>query len=187
MRTHVFAPPFFRPFGMAALSTAIAVVAIALTGANGPLRAEGPAAQPDAPSSIQVVDPFGPVDPETDPFELELSDTPINADAYVPPRTRWDAKQADFQGPEISVPQEDERSAAAPQSSAPTATDPCAAARFKPLSDIGIGITQPSGQAPTDFATSCWEQINAGPNGAFRCWPVLCYNWNPTCLCYQRL
>jgi hypothetical protein len=201
MRTHSLTPPCFPFFGGAAVSAATLAAAIALLGVHGAVRAEEPAAQPDAPSSIQVVDPFGPVDTETDPFELELSDTPIDADSYVPARTRWDAKQADFQGPAISAPQQDSAAAlpqvspavppqvsvAAPQSSAPTASDPCAAARFKPLRDIGIGIMQPAGESPTDFATPCWEQINAGPNGAFRCWPVLSYQWDATCLCYQPL
>ena len=73
------------------------------------------------------------------------------------------------------------------QSAAPTAKDPCAAARFKPLNQLGIGIAQPDGQSPTDFATPCWEQINSGPNCACRCWPVMNLNWEATCLHYHPL
>jgi hypothetical protein len=65
--------------------------------------------------------------------------------------------------------------------------DPCAAAQFKPLCELGINISQPTGQMPTDFATPCWEQINSGPNGLCRCWPTLTYQWDATCLCYQPL
>lgn len=156
----------------------------------GHLRAEEAAGEPATPSSLQVVDPFGAIEADSeaalaDPFETTASDTPIDAGAYVPPRTRFDAKPANFQGPAIGGPQQE--SLPAPQASAATAKDPCSAAQFKPLCEIGIGIGQPTGQSPTDFAATCWEQINAGPNAAFRCWPVLSYNWDPTCLCYQPL
>src|SRR4029450_8609095 len=73
------------------------------------------------------------------------------------------------------------------QPGTPTAKDPCAAARFKPLSELGIGIAQPAAQTPADFAGPCWEQINAGPNAACRYWPVLTYQWDATSLCYRPL
>jgi hypothetical protein len=162
---------------------AIATVVVTLIATNRHARAEEPATTAAPPSTLEVVDPFGPIEPEPDPFEL--SDTPIDAKSYVPPRTRSDAKQVNFQGPEISAPGQE--LPAGPKANSPTASDPCAAARFKPLCEIGIGISQPAGESPTDFATPCWEQINAGPNAAFRCWPVMSYTWDPTCLCYQPL
>jgi hypothetical protein len=55
------------------------------------------------------------------------------------------------------------------------------------MSELGVGIAQPQGQSPTDFATPCWNEINAGPNAICRPWSVLCYQWSPTCLCYRPL
>jgi hypothetical protein len=182
MRTHIFAPPICRRLRSIALRIAMTTAVVALIGPIRFTRGEDPAANHVPPSTIQVLDPFGPVEQETDPFEL--SDTPIDAKSYVPPRTRWDVEQAAFQGPAMSTP---EQELPGPKASAPTESDPCAAARFRPLTEIGIGISQPEGESPTDFATKCWEQINAGPNAAFRCWAAISYNWDPTCLCYQPL
>jgi hypothetical protein len=148
------------------------------------LRAEATEAIPAIHFANPVADPFGPVEAEADPFEIVTTDSPVDAAAYVPQRTRWETKPANFQGPVVEAPQQE---ATGPAQPATTPKDPCAAAVFKPLSELGISIAQPAGQSPTDFATPCWDQINAGPNGACRCWPVLCYQWDATCLCYQPL
>jgi hypothetical protein len=165
-------------------------VLIALAAPRGHARAEATDANPPAATAIQVLDPFGPIETESDPFETTLSDSPLDAAAYVPQRTRWEAKQSDFEAPIIVAPRQDstiEPLSDATQPANTPAKDPCAAAAFKPLTDLGISIAQPDGQTPTDFATPCWDQINAGPDGACRCWPVTCYQWDATCLCYRPL
>ena len=142
------------------------------------------AGKPVAKSAVKVSDPFETIKAENDPFETVLSDTPVDASAYVPPKARWDAKQANFDSTLPSPPQPAATDPAA--SAAPVAKDPCAAAVFKPLNQLGISIAQPTGKAPTDYATSCWNQINAGPSAACRCWPALCYQWDATCLHITR-
>jgi hypothetical protein len=157
----------------------------------GVVRAATTATQPatSSASAAEVADPFGPVETETDPFETTHSTAPVDAAAYVPRRTRWDATQTEFQSPAAMAPQQTASGTVQPTQSQATAAakDPCAAAAFKPLTGLGINIAQPAGQMPTDFATPCWDQINAGPSGACRCWPVTCYQWDATCLCYRPL
>lgn len=185
MRDHIIRWPI-RRFIHAATSPAVVLAAlVVLIVPRGHLRAEATEATPAIQFANQVCDPFGPVEAESDPFETILSDSPVDAAAYVPNRTRWETKPADFQGPVIEAPQQPATITPEPGSAA--SKDPCAAAQFKPLSELGISISQPTGQTPTDFASPCWEQINAGPNGACRCWPVLTYQWDATCLCYQPL
>jgi hypothetical protein len=145
---------------------------------------EAPAA-PLTPSAEQVADPFGPVEAEDDPFETVSSDSPIDAASYVPTRTRWETQQTNYQDPAISTPGQT-GAEELPKGAAKTAKDPCAAALFRPIGELGIGIAQPHGDMPTDFAQPCWEQINTGANTS-RCWPVLTYQWDATCLCYQPL
>ena len=143
------------------------------------------AGKPAAKSAAKVSDPFETIKAENDPFETVLSDTPVDASAYVPPKARWDAKQANFDSTLPSPPQSAATDPAAP--AAPATKAPCAAAVFKPLNQLGISIAQPSGDSPTDYATSCWNQINAGPSAACRCWPAFCYQWDATCLWYHPL
>jgi hypothetical protein len=109
---------------------------------------------------------------------------PLDAGDYIHLQS-GKATKANYQAPDFTAPLPEPNDPL--QSAPPTAQDPCAAARFKPLNQLGIGIAQPDGQTPTDFATPCWEQINAGPNAACRCWPVMNFNWEATCLCYQPL
>jgi hypothetical protein len=184
MAYDVIATPFCRFYRCAFALAALGTLFFALSATGQPVAAEGTAAAPTAPSTIQVVDPFGPIEPEADPFENERGNTPVNAADYVPPRNEPETKQINFQGPAISTTEE---LPAKTTSQSPTANEPCAAARFRPLNEIGIGIQQPGGQSPTDFATDCWAQINSGPNAYFRAWPMMVYNWEPTCLCYQPL
>lgn len=138
-----------------------------------------------AQQETQVDDPFGAIEAPEDPFETVLSDSPVDADSYVPTRSRWENQQTNYQGP-VAEGSQQQAAEELPKGSAATPQDPCAAARFKPLSELGIGIAQPDGQSPTDFATPCWEQINAGQTMG-RCWPTLTYQWDATCLCYQPL
>ncbi len=144
-------------------------------------------------STGTLVDPFESIKTQNAPFETVLSDSPVDAAAYLPPRTRWETKQTNFDEPAIVAPQNtgelpaptSTNAAASPANA--TAKDPCAAAQFQPIGELGINIAQPAGQKPTDFATPCWEQINSGPNALCRCWPVMCYQWEATRLCYQPL
>jgi hypothetical protein len=68
-------------------------------------------------------------------------------------------------------------------------TDPCAALADRPFSDFGIDITMPTGNAPEDHASGCWESINAadGSLAGDRCWTATTYNWNATCFCHRPL
>jgi hypothetical protein len=47
----------------------------------------------------------------------------------------------------------------------------------------------PSGDAPEDHASGCWENINAsaGPLSSERCWEATTFAWNATCLCHRPL
>ena len=185
MRDHITTWPVRRSIPVA-LSRAVTLIALATTVApQRPVHAEANGAGPAINSAKAVCDPFGPVEVDADPFETTLSDTPIDAAAYVPKRTRWEVKQTDYQGPVVETAQSP--ATIPPRAAAASIKDPCAAAEFKPLSELGIGIAQPDGQSPTDFATPCWNQINTGSNGVCRCWPTLCYRWDATCLCYQPL
>src|SRR5262245_39615241 len=135
MRIHISTRPFCRPRLTASIPVAALVVTVALVVVPGHLRAEEVAAEPATPSTLQVVDPFGAIEADSeaalaDPFETTASDTPIDAGAYVPPRTRFDATPAHFQGPAIGGPQQE--SLPAPKAGAVTAKDPCEAAQFKP-------------------------------------------------------
>jgi hypothetical protein len=82
----------------------------------------------------------------------------------------------------LSVPTQSPPPAAAPK-------DPCAAAAFRPLSELGINIATPDGQTPANLAGPCWDQINGGgcPRAGARCWPMMAYYWDATCLCYRPL
>jgi hypothetical protein len=167
-------------------------------------------ASAESVSAHSPADPFEPVvvQAEQDPFETELSDTPINAAAYVPVHTRHAVHSAHFQAPATVPPQQpalvspqqpeiisqppgviepQQPVGVLPEPGAPANNDPCAAARFRPIGELGIGIAAPTGKSPTDFATPCWDQINAGPSATCRCWPVLCYRWDATNLCYRPL
>lgn len=68
----------------------------------------------------------------------------------------------------------------------PTGDDPCAGVAEKPMDELGIGIAPPTGPMPTDFAAACWEYRNA-MGYEIRCWPVLPFFWDATCLCYRPL
>ena len=196
MCDHTFTRPFCRSSFAVAAQAGILAVLVVLIVPRGHALAESTQAVPAATCAAPVVDPFGPLETEveTDPFETVASDVPVDAAAYTPKTTRWDAKPANFEVPSVlAPPQQSEADLPAgtstntPTSTAAAAKDPCAAAQFKPLCELGISIAQPAGQSPTDFATPCWNQLNAGPNGACRCWPMLNYNWDATCLCYRPL
>lgn len=165
---------------------AVLAVLVALGVPRGFALADEPPTAPAAESGCGMDDPFGVIETDNDPFETVLSDSPVDAGSYVPTRTRWETNQTNYQGPAVETP-EQSTIEILPSGPVTTSKDPCAAARFKPLNELGIGIGQPDGQSPTDFATPCWEQINAGPNSYCRCWPTLTYQWDSTCLCCQPL
>jgi hypothetical protein len=173
------------------LSDCIFAAMILLSFLRGQGFAESPATPRAAKPAASTVDPFESVKSQNDPFETVLSDTPVDAAAYVPPKTRWDAHQTNFDASQTNsntspiVPPPAQNGQVSPAAAVPK--DPCAAAVFKPLCQLGISIAQPTGDSPTDFATPCWNQINAGPNGGCRCWPAFCYQWEATCLCYNPL
>jgi hypothetical protein len=142
-------------------------------------------AETAAKSTAKVTDPFETIKVDNDPFETTLSDTPVDASAYVPPKARWNARQTNF---DATLPSPPQSVTTGPVTPAPVVTkDPCAAAVFKPLSQLGISIAQPTGESPTDPAAACWNQINAGPNSACRYWSVFSYQWDATCLAYHPL
>jgi len=68
-------------------------------------------------------------------------------------------------------------------------TDPCAALAARPFSDFGIDIAMPTGNAPEDHASGCWESIDASPGqlAGERCWAATTFNWNATCFCHRPL
>ncbi len=144
-----------------------------------------------AKSAAATKDPFEGVKLQNTPCDAVLSDTPIDAGAYLPSRARWETHQANFDGLQTNPDNSAPGQLPAPLGTVPPTNtsrpDPCAAAVFKPLCQLGINIAQPSGDTPTDFAAGCWNQINAGPNCACRCWPALCYQWEATCTCYNPL
>jgi hypothetical protein len=150
-------------------------------------------------AAIQDAKPLSGFEVESDQSPIVLSDTPLDAANYVPTRARWEIRQTGFEAPAFNLPPQPANDIPAPtnelppptntgtQPTTPTSKDPCAAAQFKPLCELGIGIAQPAGQTPTDFATPCWNQINAGPSAAYRCWAELLYQWDATCLCHRPL
>lgn len=154
---------------------------------RGRVTAE-PKVKPVAPASAAISNPFSPTvkQVDLDPFEVFPSSVPIDVAAYAPREVESGVRQISAE--EATLPAPADAPANSNSSDAAKNTQvPCAAATFKPLSDLGISIAQPAGDMPTDFATACWAQINAGPNGACRSWPVTCYHWDATCLCYQPL
>ena len=188
MRNLITNWPFRRSVHAATSHVAALVALVALTMAatsREQARADETEPKPAINSAKAVCDPFGPVEVDAnDPFETELSDTPVHADAYVAKRSPSESKQTNYQETTL---ESEQPATSPPRAAAASVKDPCGAAQFKPLSELGISIAQPEGQSPTDFATPCWNQINTGPNGAFRCWPRLCYQWDATCLCYNPL
>ncbi|MCC7476218.1 MAG: hypothetical protein IT425_12550 [Pirellulales bacterium] len=149
-----------------------------------------------------------PTPPARDPFDTVPDQTrvapPLAPENYVATPIRWLASQTSHQespsnanatsaatpqpAPVLRIASPSGGPAGASNSNAPTtASDPCAASQFKPLGELGINIALPEGQMPTDLAGACWEQINAGPNAANRCWSILNYHWDATCLCYRPL
>jgi len=185
MRDFTLRRPFCRLFHTDQPYAAVLALHLALLIPWSVSRAEGETPAPAGNAALQVADPFGPVETDIDPFETVSSDSPVDAAAYVPTRSRWEMQQINFQGP-LVPPQDPGATEELPKGAAVSAKDPCAAARFKPLGELGIGIAQPEGQSPTNFAGPCWDQINTGAITS-RCWPVLTYQWDATCLCYQPL
>lgn len=47
-------------------------------------------------------DPFEAVKLQNTPCDAVLSDTPIDAGAYLPSKARWETRQANFDGPQTS-------------------------------------------------------------------------------------
>lgn len=47
----------------------------------------------------------------------------------------------------------------------------------------------PTGNAPEDHASGCWESIDASPGqlAGERCWAATTFNWNATCFCHRPL
>src|SRR4051794_37218042 len=76
----------------------LAVVVVVAVVSRSPAFAEAEAST-TLPLKTESTDPFGPIEAESDPFETVLSDTPIDSTAYVPPRTRWDARRTNFEAP----------------------------------------------------------------------------------------
>src|SRR6478672_4755491 len=62
-------------------------------------------AETAAKSTAKVTDPFETIKVDNDPFETTLSDTPVDASAYVPPKARWNARQTNFDATLPSPPQ----------------------------------------------------------------------------------
>jgi hypothetical protein len=59
----------------------------------------------------------------------------------------------------------------------------------KPLNQLGINISEPTGKLPGNLAASCWNEVNAqaaGSAGA-RCWSVNSFNWEATCFYHNPL
>jgi hypothetical protein len=112
-------------------------------------------------------------------------------------RRRNDLKQINFQAPAEELPPAATRAVEAQPPASPEnkalqldmANDPCAAMGAKPLAALGIGIAQPDGAFPNDYASACWSQVNAslGPAAGLRCWSSYVYSWDATCLCYRPL
>lgn len=175
----------FHRFSQCRSLAAVLTAAVILVVSQGRALAESTAAPKGSKTTATLADPFESIKADNTPYDTVLSDTPVDAAAYVPPRARWESKQTNFDAP-VVAPLPEPNNATIPSANA-AVKDPCAAARFKPLNQLGISIAQPSGDSPTDFATPCWNQINSGPNGACRCWPVMCYQWDATCLCYHPL
>lgn len=203
MRTTVLHRPISRFAGFADPVLMLVFGVMLLAFSRGQVTAETKA-KPAEQTAAAVVDPFGPIEREADPFET-LSNSPVDAAAYVPQKNRWDGQQVDFQTPALPAPQQNAADAAMqpnaagqpvgelPQGNAAQSPagrvwpkDPCAAATFKPINTLGIGIAQPAGQMPTDFAGPCWDDINGKASGS-RCWSMLCYQWDATSLCYRPL
>lgn len=186
MRDSILPWPIRRIFPLIYGRAAVLAVLAALAVPRGFALADEPPAAPAAESECQMDDPFGVIETADDPFETVLSDSPVDAGSYVPTRSRWENNQTNYQGPVVGTP--DQHGAEElPKGSAVTLQDPCSAARFKPLGELGIGIGQPNGPSPTDFATPCWDQINSSGPYVGRCWPTFTYQWDSTCLCYQPL
>lgn len=185
---------FGRSVCAATNQAVILSVLVVLMVARGQARAESIEPIPILQPASVGVDPFGPLDAESDPFEVITSDSPVDAKAYVPERSQAETKQIEFQAPPAEAPAAEEglpepTGPAQPAANVKPPQDPCAVAVFKPLSELSIGIAQPTGQLPTDHAAACWDQLTQAPGSlaACRCWPVLCYQWDATCFCHRPL
>jgi hypothetical protein len=145
--------------------------------------------------ATEEYDPFEAQPAVQDPFE-QHSTAPIATprDEAHPPGSieTIGARQARFQDPAADAPAEvSPPPADAPGSDAQRAVaqDPCAAAVEKPLFELGIGISLPTGRLPTDHAAACWESLNAttGPLAGSRIWSNFDYQWDATCLYHRPL
>lgn len=96
------------------------------------------------------------------------------------------ARQANFQTPQEPAATSTPEAPAAPASKTP---DPCAALQVRPFSEFGINVALPSGTAPENHASRCWDSINAsaGPLAGARGWGATTFAWNATCLCHRPL
>lgn len=192
MRTKLIHQPL-RCFARAADPLLMLIVGIALVAfSRSQVTAETKGKQ-TVKLNPEIVNPFTPVVRRnaTDPLDAFPSKAPVDVAAYASTESKAIAGQAVYQASaaeEATLPaQTDANAGGKTPKVTSNSKQPCAAANFKPLTQLGINIAQPTGQMPNDYATICWQQINAGPSAACRCWPMTCYQWDATCLCYRPL
>lgn len=192
MRTKLFHQPL-RCFARAADPLLMLVCGIALVAfSHGQVTAETKGKQA-AKINPEIANPFSPTvrRAAVDPLDISPRKAPVDAAAYATTDSKAGALQTAYEAPAgeeaaLPAPAEAKSVGNAPKVTS-NSKEPCAAASFKPLTQLGISIAQPVGQMPTDYAAICWQQINTGPSGACRCWPTTCYQWDATCLCYRPL
>jgi hypothetical protein len=140
--------------------------------------------QPAAASAAPVVSvaPAAGAAPATKPAESELHILP----ATLPPPDDHADGALQF-GNRLAKLTSDEQLPGLPPTAAP---DQTAADHWspKPLNEMSINIRLPNGMLPRNY----WSE-NPQPSpfcdtcGTNRGWPLDCYHWCPTCLCYQPL
>jgi hypothetical protein len=126
------------------------------------------------------------------PFEQHEAATPLapplDADAYITPQPKVVPRQVNFQLPSTGTPQPIKPMIVEPPAAMPTPTttnDPCAGVTEKPLGQLGINISIPAGELPTDYGAVCMASLNTA--AALRSFPTFYYQWDATCLCYHPL
>jgi hypothetical protein len=164
---------------------------------SSPEAASAAASTGDTPSEVNnsstqsanadLYDPFEHKPAKFDPFDLAAPIAAIEQSAKPrasAPPNRMVFLQAPANGTEDAEAMSDGVDVTAEPLPAP-----CEGASEKPMYDLGINIVLPSGLLPKDHAGDCWAHLNAvdGSVAAMRCWPMLSYYWDATCLCHRPL
>jgi hypothetical protein len=161
---------------LSGLTAAAAIAAdrpsVGQTAGYDPFEAASPSVHPATRDAFDPRDPFDPVD--------------VRPVQFAPVAIAVDGDAQQF-GRGLTKLASGEQLPGLPATSTP---DQAAAGNWspRPLGDLSINIRLPNGMLPRDY----WAEHPQPPAlcdtcGTNRGWPLDCYHWCPSCLCYQPL